>query len=164
MARPEIAEKDGAYDLLEEILHRDNLNAAYRRVKQNKGAPGIAGMTVEEMLPYLKENKEKLLENIFEPIFSLQSYGFRPGRSAHQAIRQAKEYYRQGYVKVMDIDLAKYFDTVNHDILLNRIREEVKDERVIKLIRKFLKSGVMINGLYSPKSEGTPQGGNHPLF
>ena len=202
----EPTDKDGAYSLIEEILHRDNLNAAYLRVKRNGGAPGIDGMTVEEMLPYLKEHKEELLagirggwykpkpvrrveipkpdggkrklgvptvidrmiqqavaqvlEPIFEPHFSESSYGFRPGRSAHQAIKKAKEYYQQGYIKVVDIDLASYFDTVNHDILIDRIREEVKDEQVIKLIRKFLKSGVMVNGLISPTREGTPQGGN----
>ena len=187
-------------------MHRDNLNAAYLQVKRNGGAPGIDGVTVEEMLPYLKEHKEELLasirggwykpkpvrrveipkpdggkrklgvptvidrmiqqaisqvlEPIFEPLFSESSYGFRPGRNAHQAIKKAEEYYKQGYVKVVDIDLASYFDTVNHDILIDRIREEVKDEQVIKLIRKFLKSGVMVNGLVSPTREGTPQGGN----
>ena len=203
---PEPEEKDGAYSLLEEILHRDNLNAAYLRVKRNGGAPGIDGMAVGEMLAYLKEHKEELrasirggwykpkpvrrveipkpdggkrklgvptvidrmvqqavaqvLEPIFAPLFSESSYGFRPGRNAHQAIRKTEEYYKQGYSKVVDIDLASYFDTVNHNILIDRIREEVKDEQVIKLIRKFLKSGVMVNGLISPTREGTPQGGN----
>ena len=202
----ETAEKDGASNLLEQILHRDNLNAAYKRVKQNGGAPGIDGMTVEEMLHYLKEHKGELLASIrggwykpkavrrveipkpdggrrklgvptvidrmiqqaivqvlqpvFEALFSEHSYGFRPGRSAHQAVRKAEEYYKQGYVKVVDIDLAQYFDTVNHDLLIERVREVVKDERVVKLIRKFLKSGVMANGLVSPTTEGTPQGGN----
>ena len=203
---PETAEKDGASSLLEAILHRDNLNAAYLRVKRNGGAPGIDKMTVEEMLPYLKEHKEELvasirggwykpkpvrrveiskpdggkrklgvptvidrmiqqaivqvLQPLFDPLFSESSYGFRPERNAHQAINKAEAYYKQGYVKVVDIDLAKYFDTVNHDILVDRIRETVKDEQVIKLIRKFLKSGVMVNGLGSPTAEGTPQGGN----
>lgn len=202
----ETVEEDGAYSLLEEILHRDNLNAAYLRVKRNGGAPGIDGMTVEEMLPYLKEHKEELLasirggwykpkpvrrveipkadggkrklgvptvidrmiqqaiaqvlEPIFDFTFSENSYGFRPGRNAHQAIRKAEEYYKQGYTRVVDIDLASYFDTVNHDILIDRIREEVEDEVVITLIRKFLKSGVMVNGIVSPTKEGTPQGGN----
>ena len=206
IAQLETAEKDGANSLLEDILHRDNLNAAYLRVKRNGGAPGIDKMTVDEMLPYLKEHKEELLKSIrggwykpkpvrrveipkpdggkrnlgvptvidrmiqqavvqvlqpiFEPIFSESSYGFRPRRNAHQAMRKAEEYYKQGYVKVVDIDLAKYFDTVNHDILIDRIREVVKDEQVIKLIRKFLKSGVMVNGIVSPTTEGTPQGGN----
>lgn len=206
MVARETAEKDGANKLLEEILHRDNLNAAYLRVKKNGGAPGVDKMTVEEMLPYLKEHKEELLasirdgwykpkpvrrveipkpdggkrnlgvptvidrmiqqaiaqvlEAIFEPLFSENSYGFRPGRNAHQAIKKTEEYYKQGYVKVVDIDLAKYFDTVNHDILINRLRQEIKDEAVISLIRKFLKSGVMINGIVSTTQEGTPQGGN----
>ena len=202
----ESAAKDGAGNLLEKILHRDNLNAAYERVKRNGGSPGIDGMTVEEMLPYLKEHKEELLASLrgggyqpkpvkqvqipkpdggtrnlgvptvidrmiqqglaqvltplFEAGFSENSYGFRPGRSAQQAVRKAAEYYRQGYVKVVDIDLAKYFDTVNHDILIRQMREVVKDESVLQLIRKFLKSGVMVNGLIQATTEGTPQGGN----
>jgi group II intron reverse transcriptase/maturase len=204
----ETAEKDGAgtESLLETVLHRDNLNAAYKRVKQNGGAAGVDGMTVEKMLPYLKEHKDELLESIrngkykpqpvrrveipkpdggvrligvptvidrmiqqalvqvlqpiFEPTFSDNSYGFRPNRSAQQAIKKAKEHYQQGYTQVVDIDLAKYFDTVNHDLLIGMIREQIKDEAVIKLIRKFLKSGVMANGLLSPTTEGTPQGGN----
>lgn len=206
MVALETAEKDGAYSLLEKILHRDNLNAAYLRVKRNGGAPGIDKMTVEEMLPYLKEHKDELLASIrggwykpkpvrrveipkpdggkrnlgvptvidrmlqqavvqvlqpiFEPVHSENSYGFRPGRNAHQAIKKVEGYYKQGYIKAVDIDLAKYFDTVNHDILIDRIREVIKDEEVVKLIRKFLKSGVMENGLVSPTTEGTPQGGN----
>lgn len=199
-------EKDGAGALLERILQRENLNAAYKRVKQNGGAAGIDGMTVEEMLPYLKEHREDLLESIrsgrykpqavrrveipkpdggvrklgvptvidrmiqqatvqilqpiFEKGFSESSYGFRPKRSAKQATKQALEYYKAGYVWVVDIDLAKYFDTVNHDILIGKVRETVKDEAVIRLIRKFLKSGVMEDGLINPTTEGTPQGGN----
>jgi len=191
--------------LLEMILDRDNLNAAYQRVKRNGGAAGIDGMTVEAMFPYLKEHGWELVQNIkagkykpqpvrrveipkpdggvrllgvptvidrmiqqaivqvlqpiFEPTFSDSSYGFRPGRSAHQAIEQAKKYYDEGYTQVVDIDLAKYFDTVNHDILIDKVREHVKDEAVIKLIRKYLKSGVMLNGLTSATTEGVQQGG-----
>lgn len=202
----ETAAKDGAESLLEKMLHRDNLNAAYERVKRNGGSPGVDGMTVEEMLPYLKEHKEELLASLrdgwyqpkpvkqvqipkpdggtrnlgvptvvdrmiqqamaqvltplFEAGFSENSYGFRPGRSAQQAVRKAVEYYKLGYVKVVDIDLAKYFDTVNHDILIRQVREVVKDESVVQLIRKFLKSGVMVNGLNQATTEGTPQGGN----
>ena len=163
-------------------------------------------MTVDEMLPYLKEHREELLgalrngkykpkavrrveipkpdggmrklgvptvidrmiqqaivqvlQPIYEPLFSENSYGFRPKRSAHQAISKALEYYNEGYTQVVDLDLAKYFDTVNHDILIDMLREQIKDERVISLIRKYLKSGVMINGLVSPTTEVTPQGGN----
>jgi len=206
IASLETTEKDGAESLLERVLHRDNLNAAYKRVKQNGGAAGADGMTVDEMLPYLKEHKDGLLANIrngkykpqpvrrveipkpdggvrllgvptvidrmiqqalvqvlqpiFEHTFSDNSFGFRPKRSAHQAMKKAKEYYEQGYTRVVDLDLAKYFDTVNHDLLIGMVREQVKDEAVILLIRKFLRSGVMTNGLLSPTKEGTPQGGN----
>ena len=202
----EIAEKDGAESLLDKVLHRDNLNAAYKRVKQNGGAAGVDGMTVGEMLPYLKEHKDELLANIrngsykpqpvrrveipkpdggvrllgvptvidrmiqqalaqvlqpiFEPTFSDNSFGFRPKRNAQQAMKRAKKYYEQGYKRVVDIDLAKYFDTVHHDLLLGMVREQVKDGEVINLIRKFLKSGVMAKGLVHPTAEGTPQGGN----
>ncbi len=203
---PKTAERDGVGNLLERMLGRDNLNIAFKRVKKNKGSAGTDGMTVDEMLPYLKEHRSELLESIrdewykpqpvrrveipkpdggkrmlgvptvidrmlqqalvqvlqpiFEPIFSDNSFGFRPKRNAHQAIERAKEYYDQGYTHVVDIDLAKYFDTVNHDMLIKMLREQIKDERVISLIKKYLKSGVMINGLVSPTTEGTPQGGN----
>jgi group II intron reverse transcriptase/maturase len=206
VAALEPEEKDGAGSLLEKILQNENLNAAIKRVKQNGGAAGVDGMTVEEMLPYLREHGKELvtsirggyykpkavrrveipkpdggirllgvptvvdrmiqqailqvLQPIFEPTFSDNSYGFRPMRNAHQAIKKAKMYYDEGYTEVVDIDLAKYFDTVNHDILLELVSREVKDKAVIKLIRKFLKSGVMANGLTSPTNEGTPQGGN----
>ena len=198
--------RDGAEDLLERILDRNNLNKAYLKVKRNRGAAGVDGMTVDEMLPYLKEHREELLtalrngwykpqavrrveipkpdggvrklgvptvidrmiqqaivqvlQPMYEPLFSDSSYGFRPKRSAHQAIGKALEYYEQGYRYVVDLDLAKYFDTVNHAILIGMLREQIKDERVVKLIHKFLKSGVMEHGLVSPTREGTPQGGN----
>ena len=198
--------EDGAENLLERILDRNNLNQAYLKVKKNGGSAGIDGMTVEEMLPYLKIHREELLEAlrserykpkavkrveipkpdggkrmlgvptvidrmiqqaivqvlqpIYEPLFSENSYGFRPKRSAHQAIKQALKYYNEGYRQVVDLDLAKYFDTVNNEILIGMLRKQIKDERVIRLIRKYLKSGVMINGLISPTTEGTPQGGN----
>jgi len=202
----ETAEKNGADSLLERILHRDNLNAAYKRVKRNGGAAGVDGMTVDEMLPYLREHGDELiasirggwykpkpvrrveipkpdggvrllgvptvvdrmvqqainqvLQPVFEPTFSDNSYGFRPGRNAQQAMKKAMMYYEQGYTQVVDIDLAKYFDTVNHDILMEMVSREVEDKAVVKLIRKFLKSGVMADGLLSPTEEGTPQGGN----
>lgn len=206
VASTETERKDGAESLLERILDRNNLNQAYLKVKRNGGSAGIDGMTVEEMLPYLKEHREELLEALrnekykpkavrrveipkldggkrmlgvptvidrmiqqaivqvlqpmYEPLFSESSYGFRPKRSAQQAVKQALKYYNEGYTQVVDLDLAKYFDTVNHEILIGMLREQIKDERVIRLIRKYLKSGVMINGLISPTTEGTPQGGN----
>lgn len=198
--------KENRVNLLEEILDRNNLNAAYAQVLRKKGAGGVDGMQVGDMKQWLKENKEEFLETlrsgrytpqpvrrveipkpdggtrklgiptvldrlvqqaitqvltpIFEKTFSQTSYGFRPGRNAHQAIKQAEAYYRAGYTKVVDIDLAQYFDTVNHDMLINMLREKIKDERVIALIRRYLKSGVMEGGIVSPSTSGTPQGGN----
>ena len=206
IALTETERRDGAEDLLERILDRNNLNKAYLKVKRNGGSAGVDGMTVEEMLPYLKEHRGELLnalksgrykpqavrrveipkpdggvrklgvptvvdrmiqqaivqvlQPMYEPLFSDSSYGFRPKRSAHQAISKALEYYEQGYRYVVDLDLAKYFDTVNHAILIGMLREQIKDERVVQLIRKYLRNGVMEHGLISPTREGTPQGGN----
>ena len=200
----ETEEADGA-DLLERILDRGNLNRAYKRVKANKGAPGIDGMTVEDALPWLREHREELLEKIrngeykplavrrkeipkpdggvrklgipavvdriiqqataqqltpiFEPLFYDGSYGYRPNRSAQMAIQRVKEYAEQGYTQAVLVDLSKYFDTLNHDLLMNMLREEVHDKRVIELIKRFLKSGVMENGLLVKTREGSPQGG-----
>lgn len=192
--------------MLEEILEPDNMNKAYKRVKSNKGKPGIDGMTVDELLLFLKENGDQIkqaikegtyspkpvrrveipkpdggirllgiptvldrviqqaiaqvLSPIYERDFSDNSYGFRPGRDAHQAIRKCKEYIDAGYNWTVDIDLAKYFDTVNHDKLMRLLSEKIKDVRVLSLIRKYLQSGVMINGVVIETDEGTPQGGN----
>lgn len=191
--------------LLEKILDRKNLNRAYQRVKANKGAPGIDGLTVDEALPWLKEHRDELLESIysgkykpspvrrkeipkpdggvrklgiptvidriiqqaiaqqltpiFEPLFSDSSYGYRPGRSAQQAMKKVKEYAEQGYIHAVEVDLSKYFDTLNHDLTLNMLRKEIEDKRVIDLIKKFLKSGVMENGIVSKTTDGAPQGG-----
>ena len=200
-------ERDSAEpDLLGGILERDNLNRAYKRVKANKGAPGVDGMTVEEALPWLKEHKVELLERIrkghytpsavrrveipkldggmrklgiptvvdriiqqaiaqklipiYEPKFSEGSYGYRPGRSAKDAVQKIKEYAKQGYTRAVVLDLSKYFDTLNHVILLNILRRDVKDERVIQMIKRYLKSGVMENGVVVRTEEGSPQGGN----
>jgi len=202
----ENADRDGADKMLEKLLDRDNLNAAYKRVKQNGGAAGVDGMKVEEMLSYLKEHKTEIVETIrlgryrpkpvrrveipkpdggirklgvptvidrmvkqalvqilqpiFEMTFSDSSFGFRPKRSAHQAIKRAKEYYEQGYTQVVDIDLAQYFDTVNHDLLIEMLRKKIESEVILKLIRSFLKSGVMEKGIVKATAAGTPQGGN----
>ena len=192
--------------LLEKILDRANMNIAYKKVKANKGSHGVDGMTLYELLPYLKQNGSRLrqsiregtyvpkpvrrveipkpdggirllgiptvldrviqqaiaqvLSPIYEEEFSDSSYGFRPRRSAHQAVKKCKEYMEAGYTWTVDIDLAKYFDTVNHDKLIRLLSKTVKDGRVLSLIRKYLQSGVMINGVVAETSEGTPQGGN----
>lgn len=198
-------EEQGGASLLEEILNRDNLNRAYKRVKANKGAPGIDGMTVEDALPWLKEHREELLESIrqgkykpqpvrrkeipkpdggvrklgiptvvdriiqqaitqklvpiYEPLFYDGSYGYRPKRSAQDAIRKVKEYAEQGYTTAVLVDLSKYFDTLNHELLMNLLRKNIHDKRVIELIKRYLKAGVMENGLLVKTEEGSPQGG-----
>ena len=200
----EAEEADGA-GLLERILSRENLNSAFKRVKANKGAPGIDGMTVEDAYGWLREHREELLESIrggkykpqpvrrkeipkpdggmrqlgiptvvdrviqqaiaqqltpiFEPLFSENSFGYRPGKSAQMAIQKVKEYAEQGYKYAVLIDLSKYFDTLNHELLMNMVREQVRDKRVTELIKKYLKSGVMEDGLLVKTEEGSPQGG-----
>jgi RNA-directed DNA polymerase len=192
-------------ELWDRIWERQNLFAALERVERNGGAPGIDGMQVEELRPYLREHwleiREALdqqsyqpspvrrveipkpdggvrllgiptvldrflqqaiaqaLTPLFEPLFSNHSYGFRPGRSAHQAVQQAQEYIQAGYEWVVDIDLEKFFDRVNHDMLMARVARVVKDKRVLKLIRAYLNSGVLVNGVVMETEEGTPQGG-----
>lgn len=204
-------ERDSAeQDLLGKILDKDNLNRAYKRVKANKGAPGIDGMTIEEALPWLKEHNHELIERIkkgkyspspvrrveipkpdggirklgiptivdriiqqamaqqlmpiYEPLFSENSFGYRPGRGAKDAIGKIKEYAEQGYTKAVELDLSKYFDTLNHTILLNLLRKQVEDERVIQMVKRYLKSGVMENGVVAETKEGSPQGGNLSPF
>ena len=200
-------ERDSAQPkLLEAILYKDNFNRAYKRVKANKGAPGIDGMTVEEALPYLREHQKKLTDRIlrgkytpspvrrveipksdggvrklgiptvidrtiqqaiaqqlipiYEPLFAETSYGYRPNRSAKDAIQKVKEYAEQGYVYAVTLDLTRYFDTLNHEKLILLLRKEVKDERVIQMVKRYLKSGVMENGVVMETEEGSPQGGN----
>lgn len=183
VAQLETERQDGAENLLEAILDRNNLNKAYlkehreellcalrsgkynpkavRRVEIPKPDGGKRKLGVPTVIDrMIQQAIVQVLQPIYEPLFSESSYGFRPKRSAHQAISKALEYYNEGYTQVVDLDLAKYFDTVNHDILIDMFREQIKDESVISLIRKYLKSGVMINGLVSPTTEGTPQGGN----
>ena len=97
---------------------------------------------------------------IYEPLFSDGSYGYRPGRSAKDAILKIKEYAEQGYTRAVVLDLSKYFDTLNHELLINILRRNIKDERVIQMVKRYLKSGVMENGVVSETAEGSPQGGN----
>ena len=196
----------GAKVLMEEVLRRENMLRALRRVRSNKGAPGIDGMTVEELVSYLKENwpriREELLREtylpapvrrveipkpngegmrplgiptvldrliqqaalqvlspIFDPHFSESSYGFRPGRGCHDALEAAQGYVEAGYRFVVDIDLEKFFDRINHDVLMARVARRVKDKRLLRLLRRYLESGVMVGEETQEHEEGTPQGG-----
>jgi RNA-directed DNA polymerase len=192
--------------LLEEVLRRENMLSALKRVRSNKGAPGIDGMTVEELVPYLKMEwpriREELLKGayepapvrrveipkpngdgmrplgiptvvdrmiqqailqvltpIFDPHFSESSYGYRPGRCGQDAVEAAQGYAGAGYRFVVDLDLEKFFDRVNHDVLMARVARRVRDKRLLRLLRKYLESGVMVGGVIQERSEGTPQGG-----
>lgn len=192
--------------LMEEVASSKNLNQAYKRVKANKGAPGVDGMSITEMLPWLKENRERLiaslldgsyqpntvrgveipkpggtgvrqlgiptvvdrliqqailqvLEPLLDPTFSASSFGFRPGKSAHQALAQAQTYVADGREIVVDLDLEKFFDRVNHDILMARVARRISDKRLLRIIRRFLEAGMMQNGVCIERREGTPQGG-----
>jgi RNA-directed DNA polymerase len=191
--------------LMEEVLRRENLMRALRRVRSNKGAPGIDGMTVEELVSYLKENwariRKELLDGtykpqpvrqveipkpngkgvrplgiptvldrliqqailqvlgpFFDPHFSNSSYGFRPGRGCHDALKAGRGHVKAGYCYVVDVDLEKFFDRVNHDVLMARVARQVKDKRLLRLLRHYLMAGVMREGVIQPHEEGTPQG------
>ena len=121
--------------------------------KRPLGIPTALDRTIQQAIA------QKLMP-IYEPMFSDGSYGYRPGRSAKDAIQQVREYAEEGYRYAVSLDLSRYFDTLNHEILLNRLRKEVKDERVIQIIKRYLKSGVMENGVVMDTEEGSPQGGN----
>jgi group II intron reverse transcriptase/maturase len=132
-----------------------------RRVEIPKADGGVRLLGVPTVIDRMVQQAlVQVLQPEFEPTFSDSSYGFRPGRSAQQTIQRAKGYYEEGYTWVVDLDLEKFFDTVNHDLLIKMVRETVKDETIIMLIKKFLKSGVMMDGLVSQNEQGTPQGGN----
>jgi RNA-directed DNA polymerase len=194
-----------AEGMWEQIFSRDNLMAALKRVQSNGGAPGVDGMTVDELPDHLRVHwpsiREKLeagryepspvrrveipkpakgrrqlgiptvqdrfiqqamhqvLSAQFESTFSEHSYGFRPGRSAHDAVKAARVHVEAGYKWVVDIDMERFFDTVNHDRLMARVKAEVKDKRVLRLVNAYLKAGVMVNGVVVETKEGTPQGG-----
>jgi group II intron reverse transcriptase/maturase len=145
---------------MEQVVSRDNMMAALHRVEANKGASGIDQMTVAQLRGHLRERAlHQVLLPLYDPDFSDSSYGFRPGRSAHQAAQAARRYVAEGRRWVVDIDLEKFFDRVNHDILMSRLTRKVKDIRVLRITRRYLQAGVLEGGVVSPKVEGTPQGG-----
>src|SRR3990167_6850485 len=133
--------------LMEAILERDNMFAAYRNVKRNKGAPGIDNMTVKALKEFLKTEWPRIREELLE------------GRYQPQSVLKAREYVTEGREWVVDMDLEKFFDRVNHDILMSRVARKIKDKRVLKLIRKYLQAGIMVGGIETTREEGTPQGG-----
>jgi len=195
----------GDHRLMERVVARANALAALKRVKQNKGSPGVDGMTVKDLSPYLvahwEATREQLLTGtyqpqpvrraeiptpgggtrqlgiptvldrfiqqcllqaltpLFDPTFSEHSYGFRPGRRAHDAVRAAQGYIQSGRRWVADVDLAKFFDRVNHDVLMERLSRRIADGRVLGLIRRYLVAGIMADGVVVERHEGTPQGG-----
>jgi group II intron reverse transcriptase/maturase len=191
--------------LLEEILNKANLTAAFKQVSRNKGAGGIDGIEVEHFqtqlnsewmsikaqlesgsyqpkavrrveIPKPNGGKRQLgiptymdrmiqqaisqqLTKLYDPEFSEYSYGFRSEKNAHQALLKAKEYINEGYSHVVDLDLEKFFDKVNHDYLMNELSKKIGDKRVLKLIHKYLRAGIWDQGVLKPSKEGVPQGG-----
>lgn len=131
-----------------------------RRVDIPKPQGGVRTLGIPTVIDRLiQQALHQVLQPLFEPTFSEGSFGFRPGRSAHQAVRRAQAFIQDGKRWVVDIDLEKFFDRVNHDVLMSRVARHVRDERVLKLIRRFLEAGIMSEGLVKPRTEGTPQGG-----
>ena len=191
--------------LMEEVCQRDNLNQAYRRVKANKGVPGVDGMTIDELPTWFAAHEQELLaalrngtyepqplrgvqipkpgggvrqlgiptvidrfvqqallqvlEPLLDPTFSASSYGYRPGRGAHDALAQAQTYVAEGRTIVVDIDLEKFFDRINHDILMARLARRTTDKRLLRIVRRFLEAGLMQDGVCVRRYEGTAQGG-----
>jgi RNA-directed DNA polymerase len=192
-------------NLLERVLSRDNVQKAWKRVKANKGVPGIDNMSIDDFPEFARAQWDNIRDSlmagtyqpspvkrveipkptggkrplgiptvldrliqqamyqvmmpIFDPDFSEFSYGFRPGRSAHDAVRKAREYLREGCRIAVDMDLSKFFDTVNHDVLMHRVARKIRDKRILRLIGKYLRAGVVIKGRLQKSREGVPQGG-----
>ena len=131
-----------------------------RRVEISKPDGGVRQLGIPTVLDrFIQQAVGQVLSQIYEPTFSASSFGFRPSRSAQDAIKQSKKYVQEGRKYVVDIDLEKFFDRVQHDKLMNILKERIKDARVLRLIRDFLKAGVMVGGIFNPSEEGTPQGG-----
>jgi RNA-directed DNA polymerase len=198
-------ERSGSDRLMEQVVARGNVRAALTRVRENRGSPGVDGMTVEELPKYLMEHWQEVREQLlagtyqpkavlrrelpkrdggvrelgipcvldrliqqailqvlqprFDPSFSEHSYGFRPGRSAHDAVLAAQGYVQEGRHWVVDVDLEKFFDRVNHDVLMGRLARRIDDTRLLRLIRRYLNAGMMADGVVVERLEGTPQGG-----
>jgi len=198
-------ERSGTSELMELVCERQNLQVALKRVKKNKGSPGIDGMTVDELGDHLRAHWSALREQLlsgayrpaavkrqlipksgggmrelgiptvldrfiqqavlqvlqprFDPSFSEHSHGFRPGKRAHDAVVEAQQYIQGGRRFVVDVDLEKFFDRVNHDVLMSRLAKRIEDRRLLGLIRRYLDAGVLANGVVMERHEGTPQGG-----
>lgn len=200
-----IQENLGREDLLQQVLTRENMVLAWKRVKANKGSAGVDGLSIEQTIEWLKTHWTKIrielldgtyrpqavrrveipksgggtrelgiptvtdrliqqallqvLQPCIDPTFSNHSYGFRPDRSAHDAVLQAQRYVQDGFQTVVDVDLDKFFDRVNHDILMDRLAKRINDRAILRLIRRYLQAGIMTSGVITGRVEGTPQGG-----
>lgn len=199
-------ERSGSNGLLmEQVVARENALEALKRVRRNKGSPGIDGMTVDELTPYLHEHWQRIreqllagsyqpsavkrqlipksgggmrelgiptvldrfvqqlflqvLQPIFDPTFSEHSHGFRPGRRALDAVCKAQSYIQDGRRWVVDVDLEKFFDRVSHDVLMGKLHNRINDQRMLRIIRRYLAAGIMADGVVVERHEGTPQGG-----
>ena len=148
------------YELIESLMDGTYKPSPVRGVEIPKSGGGKRQLGIPTAIDrMIQQSILQVLTPILEREFSDFSYGFRPGRSAHQAIDQASDYVKEGYVYVVDLDLEKFFDRVNHDVLMARVARYIKDKRLLKLLRAFLNAGLMQNGIVMPRKEGTPQGG-----